>query len=161
LIPQKGVVQTKSVSTTDEAYIFSNQNTAYTVINGTELTITTRGGSLLDVQFTAEGFITLDPLFSGLADWWVSLLVASPSKTIVGNVTNLVDYYNEAPDSGYYVQIPVGLSIQLITGTLPAGSYNVTVQWKSGSYSSLSTYLDLSDNIVQPTRDLVAQEIVP
>ena len=160
LFPQKGVVQTKSISQTGPAYIFSSQNTAYSVINNSKLAITTRGGSFLDVQFTAQGLITLDPTFAGIADWYVAVLVENSSGHVFGNDTILPAYYNVVA-VGNIVQIPVAIAIQLITGTLPAGTYNVTAQWKSATYSALFTYLDLADATLHNPRVLVAQEIVP
>lgn len=158
--PSKGVLQTQTLSLTSDAKIFGSQTSAYTVVNQTQLTIVTSGGSFLDVRFTAQAYIGLDSGFSGSAEWWVAVFVNSTSG-LAGNRTVLVHFMYAGAPVGFPRDVPTGLSIECVTSVLAKATYNVTVQWISKTPQGGNTYLFLDDSTSRAPRDLVAQEIVP
>ncbi|HME53771.1 MAG TPA: hypothetical protein VKM55_16200 [Candidatus Lokiarchaeia archaeon] len=160
MFPQKGVVQTKTLSLTSDAFIFASQTTPYLVVNQTQMDVTTRGGSFLDVRFTAQGVISLDPGFTGAADWWVAVVVNSTSGQI-GNRTVLPHFLYSGAPVGFNREEPAGLSIEYVTPTLAKGTYNITVQWESRTPSGGLTYLVFDDTALRTPRVLLTQEIVP
>jgi hypothetical protein len=159
LFPQKGVVQTQTLSLTSNAYIFDSSTTAYTVVNQTQMSIVTRGGSFLDIRFTVQAVISLDTTFTGAADWWVSVVVNTTSSQ-VGNRTALPHFFDDHVALGNFREIPTALSIEYQTPVLAKGTYTISVQWVSRTDSPGSNYLLFANNNLHTPRVLLAQEIV-
>jgi hypothetical protein len=160
LFPQKGVVQTQTLSLTSNAYIFDSSTTAYTVANQTQMSIETRGGSFLDIRFTVQAVISLDTTFTGAADWWVSVVVNTTAGQ-VGNRTVLPHFFDDHVALGNFREIPTALSIEYATPVLAKGTYTISVQWVSRTDSPGNNYLLFGNNNLHTPRVLLAQEIVP
>ena len=109
----------------DESYIFDNQLT-WSLMNQTQVNITLSSSAKLYVQFSAPFLLSLDTTFTTVQYYLVALVIKG-----VGNTTEPIVFYDSSPATGQYRQISYNPTLTLMTGQLPAGNYNISVQWKS------------------------------
>ncbi len=153
----KGALQTKTLTLNSDAYIEDSSTASYLLMDSTTLTMTTSGGTIIDARFSDTGIISLDTTFTGSASFFVALVVEG-----VGNRTIIAHYFDSTPTAtGYNREISVNLDIEYATGTLPAGTYTISVMWISRGNAAGTNYLQAITNTLETPRVLVVQEIAP
>ena len=152
----KGIIQTKTLSLSNSAYIADSSTANYLLMNTTTLNITTRGDTIIDARFTASAFITTDTTFTGVTSFFVALVIAG-----VGNRTIMARYLDTQPATGFYREISVNLDIEYATAALPAGTYTISVMWISSYSIAGNNYLMANTNSLKTPRMLIVQEIAP
>ena len=121
---ESGVIQSVYEEFDDTAFIVDAVNT-FELINQTELTVTTKGGSFLTILFAMQTVLGIDPAATGALQFEIAVVVET-----VGNNTIKVAHFNSAP-YGTYREIPADVTINYVTETLTAGNYTVSVYWKA------------------------------
>jgi hypothetical protein len=137
------------------AYIFDDE-LAYKKMEDTEITITINQNSRIFVEFSAIALLSLDSTFTIRSSYNVSLVISG-----LTNRTIMVLYYDAEPSGGYFRQLTYNLHINLLTDSLPTGTYTIEVFWKStwdatGAANSLSVAHAPTYNY---TRTLFVQEL--
>ncbi len=94
-------------------------------IPDTEVNITTTGNSKLSVAFEGAFYLLLSSAFEGYAVYNITLDIAG-----VDQRATRIEFFEEI-SSGSACQIPCNLHISFETGILPAGTYEISVYWKS------------------------------
>jgi len=117
----------------------------------TELNITTTGNSKLRVAFDAIFLLHLDSVFSGGTRYNLTLVLSG-----VRNQTTRISYFS-SPSLGSTIEETYSPHINFETEILPAGTYSISVYWKSNNVAiSGSSMLFTLDGYA---RSIMAQEI--
>jgi hypothetical protein len=117
----------------------------------TELNITTSGNSKLRVAFDALFLIHLDSAFSGGTRYNITLVLSG-----VRNRTTRVSYFS-SPSLGTTIEESYSPHITFETGILTAGTYSISVYWKSNNAASTGSSMLFS--LDGYARSIMAQEI--
>ena len=120
-----GVVKTVLKSWKDNAYISDNQLT-WSLMNQTQVNFSTSGNSSILVSFSAPYLVYLNPTFTGFVRFQVSLVIAGH-----GNTTTQIEFFDDGAASNSNRELNYYPTLTFMTGTLPAGTYNCSVWWKS------------------------------
>ncbi|GAB4315370.1 MAG: hypothetical protein Kow0069_17210 [Promethearchaeota archaeon] len=133
------LLQSVFVRLDSQAYIFDDE-TDWSLMNQTTRAIVVQEGSRIRASFSANLLMTMGPSFTTKLEFQVALLVAG-----AGNATELFAFFDNTVTLGPsdYKQIVFDCNLVHQTGALAAGTYNVSVMWKSnynaaGSQNSLS-----------------------
>ena len=127
------VLQYKYDEWNTAAYIWDHDDSSYMKMEDTEINITIEQDSRIYATFSAMALLSLDDSFAGRSSYNISLVVED-----VVNRTIMVIYFDGAPATSYYRETSVNLYINLITESLPAGTYTVAIYWKS-TYNAIGT----------------------
>lgn len=152
---QEIVLQEKYLELDSMAYNYDYYLTwTYHLINQTSLEITTQGNSKIAARFSATAFLTLSDDFYNhtIFDILLSVNGVKDQRVTV--------WYFRATTESYYTQITQHVYTELVTDTLPAGTYNINVYWRSRWDPAGLTQLSMGhSNVANFTRILVAQEL--
>ena len=127
------VLQYKYDEWNTEAYIWDHDDSSYMKMEDTEINITIEQDSRIYATFSAMALLSLDDSFTVRNSYNISLVVED-----VVNRTIMVIYFDGAPATSYYRETSVNLFINLVTDSLPAGTYTVAIYWKS-TYNAIGT----------------------
>ena len=119
----------------------------------TELNITTTGNSKLSVAFDAMFLLHLDSVFSGGTRYNITLVISG-----VKNRTTRISYF-ETPGSGHTIEETYSTHLSFETGILSAGTYTISVYWKSNNAATGFSQLIASGGGFIYPRSISAQEI--
>ena len=119
------VLQYKYDEWNSAAYIFDD-DLSYQKMEDTEITIDINQDSRLFVEFSAIALLALDNSFSVRTSYDVSLVV-----TGVTNRTFMVLYFDNEPSGGNFRELTYNMHINLLTQSLPIGTYTIEVYWRS------------------------------
>lgn len=119
------VIQTKYGEWDTESYIYDDELT-WTKMDDTELDITVQENSQIYATFSTMALLWLEPTFTSKCSILISLVVEG-----LMNQTFLVLYYDGNPSYPYYRELTYNLHINLVTPILSAGTYTISVYWKS------------------------------
>ena len=122
---QTGVIHESLKSWQDESYISDTQSN-WKLMNQTQVNFTISANHYILVQFSAPYLLYLDNSFTGASRWEVSLVISG-----VGNSTVRIDFSDTNPATGNWRQLTYSPILSLMTGKLPAGTYNCSVWWRS------------------------------
>lgn len=128
---QSGVVQMKTVQVSDNAVLFETSTTP-SMMNNTEISITTRGNTALFVEFNANFEIYLNLAAntgSGLTWWWRAHLILFIDN--IGNNTTFLQYINYDTTIQMKKSETDTFTMQYATGVLPSGTYHAALNWSS------------------------------
>ncbi len=126
----------------------------YHLIPSTNLTITVEENARLLTRFSALGFLTYSGGFINHTIFDIKLTVDG-----VGDKITSVRYFLQSAATDY-VQLTQTIYVEYFTPALTAGTYNVSVYWRSRWNPTGSTQLSLSHSAVyNHTRTLVVEEI--
>lgn len=117
----------------------------------TELNITTTGNSKLRVAFDAIFLLHLDSAFSGGTRYNLTLVLSG-----VRNQTTRISYFS-SPSLGSTIEETYSPHITFETGILTAGTYSISVYWKSNNAASTGSSMLFS--LDGYARSIMAQEI--
>ncbi|MHA1203169.1 MAG: hypothetical protein ACTSQ4_11710 [Candidatus Heimdallarchaeaceae archaeon] len=115
-----------------EYYLFDSEARIYdyelssVMMDSTSCLVETQGGSSLTILFTAVGVMSLNSAWREKSEYIVDVVVES-----VGNRAILHAFHDDGPAHGAYRVITFDITINLDTGILTAGTYNVSVYWRS------------------------------
>ncbi|MFW9852494.1 MAG: hypothetical protein ACFFDS_06105 [Candidatus Thorarchaeota archaeon] len=98
----------------------------YELMGTTSCLIQTQGNSSLSILFSAVAILTLNSAWREKAEYIVDLVVEG-----AGNRALLYGYYDDGPAYGAYRVFTFDISINFDTGILAAGTYNISVFWRS------------------------------
>ena len=145
------LLQTKYVEVQTSSFFIRDDDQVYQNMPDTELNITTTGNSKLNVVFIGAFFLQIYPDFFGYTKYNITLDISG-----VGNRTTSILYLSHLA-SGIKTEISDNVQISFETEVLPAGTYSISVLWKS-SYTIADgmTLLILKHDI---PRSIYAQEI--
>ena len=115
------------------AYIWDHDDSSYMKMEDTEINITIEQDSRIYATFSAMALLALDNSFTLRSSYNISLVVED-----VVNRTIMVIYFDSAPATSYFRETSVNLYINLITESLPAGTYTIAIYWKS-TYNAIGT----------------------
>ena len=118
------LLQTKYFETNVGGTI-SHDDLVYEKINNLELNITTTGNSKLIVAFEGRFVLQLGSSFDGGTKYNITLDISG-----VGNRTTSIHYYMGAA-YGSIIEISDNVHISFETEILPAGTYSISLLWKS------------------------------
>lgn len=127
------VLQYKYDEWNTAAYIWDHDDSSYMKMEDTEINITIEQDSRIYATFSAMALLSLDDSFAGRSSYNISLVVED-----VVNRTIMVIFFDSAPATSYYRETSVNLFINLVTDSLPAGTYTVAIYWKS-TYNAIGT----------------------
>lgn len=148
------VYQTLYQEFDSEEFIYDHQ-TNYTAMNNTNMNITIKTGSRIAVVFNCPTILTMSTTFNGgYVMFHVALVIEG-----VGNRTNFVAFTDYGPATGFLRQVTEDLYINYMTDDLPAGTYNISVQWRSYVNMDGLNYLKNYSDLVNVSRSLMVQEI--
>ncbi|MFW9877307.1 MAG: hypothetical protein ACFFG0_29805 [Candidatus Thorarchaeota archaeon] len=148
------VLQYKYQEWDSDAWV-TDYNVVYQKINDTELSITIQENSKLYISFSSMAYLWLSYDFANYSAYSVSLVVEG-----VGNRTFFITHYDPRPTTGLiYQKLTYNLNIDYFTGPLSAGTYNITMYWKSLYDSTEYTYLSVADNTYDNIRSLWVMEL--
>lgn len=150
---QSILLQSKYIETSSTASIGDTQTT-YQKIPDTELIITTQGNSRLLATFTGEGSLTVDGSLVGAVNFYVAIVIEG-----VSNRTMRIHFY-DGIGYGAIREFAISLYNTYQTSYLPAGTYTVSVYWKSGADVTGTNSLNLSSLVGNRTRGLLVQELL-
>lgn len=150
---QSIVLQSIYVETSSSASIPDTQVT-YQKIPDTEINITIKQNSKILATFSAEGSMTIDGTLNGAVNFYVALVIEG-----ISNRTQRIHFY-DGTGYGATREFAVNLGTTYQTIDLPAGTYTVTVYWKSDADATGSNSLNLSTFAGNRTRGLLVQEII-
>ena len=125
---QTGVIQAKSVQISDNAKLL-HTDTTWSMINNTQVNITTRGGSSLFAEFNAvfEMYYVLAPSLNPGDNWSAHLALKVDG---VGNNTVFLKYVN-VNSVAFAKSEMISFTMQYTTKTLATGTYHVAMYWVS------------------------------
>ena len=98
----------------------------FELINQTTLSITTSGKSFLSLLYAMPAVFSIVDTMTGAIQIEIALTVSG-----AGNRTTKVAYYRQLATPGSYSEIPADVTITYVTGELSAGTYTISVYWKS------------------------------
>ncbi|MHA1203167.1 MAG: hypothetical protein ACTSQ4_11700, partial [Candidatus Heimdallarchaeaceae archaeon] len=84
------------------------------------------GNSLRAIRYVMPAVLTVVDVSAGPLQLGVALTVSG-----VGNRTHKVAYYRQLATPGSYEEVPASISINYVTAELPAGTYVISVYWRS------------------------------
>ena len=119
------LLQSEYILFETEARIYDHELT-FQMMDNTTWLIDTQGSSSLNILFTAVGTISVNSAWREKAEFIVDVVVEG-----VGNKAILHGFHDDGPAHGAYRLITYDISINLDTGILTAGSYNISVYWRS------------------------------
>jgi hypothetical protein len=154
ILPPNNVVQTKSASWNTDAYI-ADEETTSTLVPDTTMTITTQGATRLVIRFTTQYVLFMNTGHDGLTRYRINLTLNS--VPINGGMIE----YKTTSALTTWIEISSSFVVESVTGTLPAGTYNISLFWRSVTTSG-STYSQLifNDAAVNYSRTILVQEIL-
>ena len=120
-----GTVQFAYEEFDDRAFILDDVDT-FELINQTTLSITTSGKSFLSLLYAMPAVFSIVDTMTGAIQIEIALTVSG-----AGNRTTKVAYYRQLSTPGSYSEIPADVTITYVTGELSAGTYTISVYWKS------------------------------
>ncbi|KKL51424.1 hypothetical protein LCGC14_2295620 [marine sediment metagenome] len=123
-------------------------------MNETELSITIQENSRLATTFSSVAELWLSYFFTGYVAYSISLVVEG-----VGNRTISVTHFDMRTTGGWQQEMTHNLNIDYLTGPLSAGTYNITMYWKSIYNSTDYTHLSVAHSNYFNTRSLWVQEL--
>ncbi len=153
--PPGTIIQTKDVTNSDFDVCWAT-NMTWFAINGSSTTLTTKGGSHLQVSYECPFTLQYESSLAAgtIFRFEVSLAVAGVKAT------NFTIYYALSAASTAYGQVPVPVTLTLITPTLPAGTYSIAINWVSQNSVATNNCLKTGLNAGTPfPHSLIAQEI--
>ncbi|MFX0115917.1 MAG: hypothetical protein ACFFB3_15305 [Candidatus Hodarchaeota archaeon] len=150
----QGIVLQSRYQTWNSRAVLDDSSTAgYTQIPDTSLSITIEAQSQIAAIFTSDYWLRLEDLPAGdELRYNISLAVEG-----IGNETIIINYYDSV--SLTIKEISSTLYIDYVTGSLPAGTYTVSVWWMSELNQFDLNSLRLSDTTEPHTRSLWVQEL--
>jgi hypothetical protein len=147
------LLQSEYILFDTEAQIYDNELT-YSMMPNTTWLITTQGSSSLNILFTATGNMYLNGAWREKSEYLIDL--------VVGGFVNrdiLLAFYDFGPVVGDYRYVSFDITINLDTGVLTAGTYNISVYWRSTEDAVGSNYLRIYSPANDYERSLLIQEI--
>ena len=108
-----------------EARIFDNE-LALKMMNSTTCLIETQGNSSLTILFSTVGVMSLNSAWREKSEYIIDLVVEG-----VGNKAILHAFHDDGPAHGAYRVLTFDIAINFDTGVLTAGTYNISVYWRS------------------------------
>jgi len=150
---QSIVLQSIYVETSSQANIPDSQLT-YQQIPDVEINITIKQNSRILATFAAEGSLTIASTLIGAVNFYIAIVIEG-----VGNHTQRQHFYDGDGD-GAIREFAVNLFDIYQTLSLPAGTYNVAIYWKSNADATGSNSLNLSTLAGNRTRSLLVQELI-
>ncbi len=147
------VLQSEYFVFDSEARIFDNELT-YKMMNATTCLIETQGNSSLTILFSAVAVMSLNSAWTEKSEYIINLVIEG-----IGDKAILHAFHDAGPVHGAYRIITYDITISFDTGILTAGTYNITVYWRSTvdavGTNSFYIYDPGNDHI----RSLLIQEI--
>lgn len=134
--------------------IVTNSDLVSQKMNETELSITIQENSRLFITFSSMAKLWLSYFFTGYAAYSISLVVEG-----VGNRTYWITHLDARPTGGWQLDFTKNLNIDYLTEPLSAGTYNITMYWKSIYDSAEYSYLSVAHSNYFNTRSLMVQEL--
>jgi len=150
---QSIVLQSIYVESSSQATIPDDQIT-YQPIPDMEINITIKQNSRILATFAAEGSMTIASSLVGSVNYYIAIVIDG-----IGNHTQRVHFYDGDGDSSTR-EFAVNLFDTYQTNGLPAGTYSVTIYWKSDAAATGSNTLNLSTPAGNRTRGLLVQELI-
>jgi hypothetical protein len=153
---QEIVLQEKYLELDSIAYISGDTDVwNYNLIPQTQFQITTHGNSKIAARFSATAFVTVSDDFINhtIFDFLLSVDDIKEQRTSVW-------YFRQLAET-YYIQFTQQVYLELLTEILPAGTYTVSVYWRS-RWNPTGTVTQCSlghSNVANFTRVLVAEEL--
>lgn len=109
----------------DRSFIWDDADT-FEMINQTTLSIITSGKSFLSILYTMPAVFSITEDFAGAIQIEIALTVSG-----IGNRTTKAAYYRQLATPGSYSEIPSSITINFVTSELSAGTYVISVYWRS------------------------------
>lgn len=138
--------------------ILDDSQLSYVQINQTSTLFTVKNAnSHIYALFTIPILLTLDTTFTGYVYFNISLVIKG-----IGNMTTPIVYTDQSAATGNYRQAFYPITLQFMTGSIAAGTYNISIQWKSVHNEIGFNYLDAGDRSSIPyqyARTLFVEEI--
>jgi len=155
---KKGTVQTVLKTWQDESYLFDN-DLSWKMMNQTQMSFTITNNSKILASFSAPFLLSLYPTFTGLSEYKIALVIQG-----VGNTSTVIVFYDGSSATGQSRQMSFFPTLSFMTNTLPAGTYNCSIQWQSmssqgGNGSNLSVSHHNTSNTYHYDRWLKLEEI--
>ncbi len=147
------LLQSEYILFETEARIIDNELISK-MMDNTSWLIETQGSSSLNILFLAVGVMSLNSAWREKSEYIIDLVVEG-----VGNKAILHAFHDDGPAHGAYRVITFDITINLDTGILAAGTYNISVNWRS-TFDGIGTnsfYIYDPGNNYQ--RSLLIQEI--
>ncbi len=147
------LLQSKYFVFDSEARI-SDHELTFIMMNGTTCLIQTQGNSSLTILFSTVAVMSLNSAWREKAEYIIDLVIEG-----VGNKAILHAFHDDGPAHGAYRVLTYDVTISLDTGILTAGTYNISVYWRStvDGIGTNSFYIyDPTNNYL---RSLLIQEI--
>ncbi len=126
----------------------------YQMMNGTTCLVQTQGNSSLTILFSAVGHMFLNGAWREKSEYLIDLVVGGFVNRAVIHA-----FYDFGPVVGDYRYVSFDLTINLDTGILTAGTYNISVYWRSTEDAVGSNYFRIYDPSLNNLRSLWIQEI--
>ena len=145
------LLQTKYMEVQTSSNLLRDDDQVYQKIPDTELNITTTGNSKLNVAFVGAICLQMNKDFHGYTKYNITLDISG-----VGNRTTRIIYLSDS-GVGTKTELSDNVQISFETEILPAGTYSISVLWKSTyTIADGATFLHFNYDI---PRSIYAQEI--
>ncbi|MHA1954355.1 MAG: hypothetical protein ACW96U_10455 [Candidatus Heimdallarchaeaceae archaeon] len=115
-----------------EYYVFDSESKIYDnelsfkLMNGTTCLIQTQGNSSLTILFSTVAVMSLNSAWTEKSEYIIDLVIEGVESKAV-----LHAFHDDGPVHGAYRVITYDITINLDTGILTAGTYNISVFWRS------------------------------
>lgn len=119
------VLQSEYFVFDSEARILDNE-LSFKMMNGTTCLIQTQGNSSLTILFSTVAVMSLNSAWTEKSEYIIDLVIEG-----VGSKAILHAFHDDGPVHGAYRVITYDITINLDTGILIAGTYNISVFWRS------------------------------
>ncbi|MHA1648450.1 MAG: hypothetical protein ACTSVL_12860 [Promethearchaeota archaeon] len=147
------LLQSKYLETDGDAYLFDDTLTDMTMPD-TAMNITIQENSKLLVSFESVMILHMSSDFSGVTRYNITLEIVG-----VKNRTTRASFFAN-PGLGVMVETSEHIHITFQTDSLPAGTYSISVSWKSiYDVTTGSSSLNAAGGAFDYTRSLLAQEL--
>ena len=137
-----------------QAFIIDT-DTTYEEVPDTEINITIEQNSRILAIFSGEVTLSIGTTFNFGVNFFVALDIEG-----VGNRTMRIHFYDNGGPTGTTREITHNLCNVYQSESLPAGTYTISVYWKSEYDATGSAQLLLSTIANPKTRALLVQEII-
>lgn len=151
----KGIlVQSIYLENNSQAFIVDS-DTIYEEVPDTEINITIEQNSRILAIFSGEATLSIGTTFNFGVNFFVTLDIEG-----VGNRTMRIHFYDNGGPTATTREITHNLCNVYQSEPLPAGTYTVSVYWKSEYDATGSAQLILSTIANPKTRALLVQELI-
>ncbi|OLS29379.1 MAG: hypothetical protein HeimAB125_22650 [Candidatus Heimdallarchaeota archaeon AB_125] len=147
------LIQSEYILFETEARIYDHELT-FKMMDNTTWLIETQGSSSLNILFTTVVELVLNSAWREKAEVIIDVVVEG-----IGNKAILLGFHDDGPALGAYRALTFDTAINFDTGIVAAGTYNISVYWRS-TFDGIGTnsfYIYDPSNNYQ--RSLLIQEI--